>query len=208
MKRPDPHGICRIGTAQLRGPLRSWTGRWTVVLLLLLPTVLIARPDAGPASARTVKAAFLRNFAHYVTWPPTAFVNENSPWNIGILGDAPLGDAVEKICRDRTEQGRPFAVFRADTPDALPSCQIVFVAYKDATKRREALARLKTRPVLTVGDAPEFLEEGGIIRFRTSDRMEMSINLDQARAVSLGVQTQMLELAREVLVNGVMNKLR
>ena len=46
------------------------------------------------------------------------------------------------------------------------------------------------------------MQEGGIIRFQVGDRVEMSINLDQARAVSLLIQTKMLEVSIEVLENG------
>jgi len=155
-----------------------------------------------------VKAAFLRNFAHYVTWPTNAFADDRSPWSIGILGSDPFGEVLEKTFKSRTEQGRPFEIFRADTLDKLPSCQIVFVAYKDSAKRRTALTQLKNRPVLTVGDAPEFLQEGGIIRFQVGDRVEMSINLDQARSVSLKIQTKMLEVSHEVLENGAVHKRR
>lgn len=208
MNRPDPHGVCLAAETRTRRRFRTLSVWCAVALLCLLPRVVSARPDAGPVNPRAVEAAFLRNFAHYVTWPPQAFPDASSPWQIGVLGDDALGDVIEKTCKDRTEQGRGFVVLRAETPEALPACQIVFVAYKDPAKRRDALARWKGRPVLTVGDAPEFLQEGGVIRFRISNRVEMSINLDQARAVSLNIQTQMLEVAREVLENGAVSKLR
>lgn len=176
-------------------------------LLALLP----GQVKAGEPVARNpneIKAACLRNFAHYVTWPASAFTLGDSRWNIGILGDDPFGEVLEKTLKGRMEQERSFAIFRADTLDKLPSSQIIFIAYKDAAKRRAALSRLKNRPVLTVGDAPEFLQEGGIIRFQVTDRVEMSINLDQARAVSLTIPAKMLEVSHSVLANGTESKLR
>jgi hypothetical protein len=59
-----------------------------------------------------------------------------------------------------------------------------------------------------LGDAPGFLQEGGIIRLQVKDRVKMSINLDQARAVSLKISTQMLEVSEEVLEDGAMHQLR
>ena len=38
--------------------------------------------------------------------------------------------------------------------------------------------------------------------------VEMSVNLDQARSVSLKIQTKMLEVTHEVLENGVVRKQR
>jgi hypothetical protein len=161
-----------------------------------------------PRNPNVIEAACLRNFAHYVTWPTNAFTAANAHWNIGILGDDPFGDVLEKTLKGRLEQARPFEIFRADTLDKLPSSQIIFIAYKDAAKRRAVLKKLKDQPVLTVGDAPDFLQEGGIIRFQVTDRVEMSINLDQARAVSLTIPAKMLEVAHKVLTNGTESKLR
>jgi hypothetical protein len=155
-----------------------------------------------------VKAAFLRHFAHYVTWPTNTFATTNAPWKIGVLGDDPFGDILEKTVQGRAEQGRAFEIVRAGKLGNLADCQIVFIALPDAAKRRAALAALKDRPVLTVADAPEFMQEGGMIRFQTGSHVEMSINLDQARSAGLKIHSPLLEVTREVLENGAVRKLR
>ena len=197
------------GEMRLRGRRLSWAGCWAG-LLGLLPLFCLPCFAAGQefAKASKVEAAFLRNFARYVTWPSHAFADDSSPWNICILGRDPFGEVLEKTLKGRTEQGRTFEIFRAEALDKLPSCQIVFVAYKEGAKRRAALAEFKNRPVLTVGDAPGFLQGGGIIRFQVQDHVEISVNLDQARSVSLKIQTKMLEVTHEVLENGVVRKQR
>jgi hypothetical protein len=178
-----------------------------LLFLFCLPS-FAAGQEFAQANPSMVEAAFLRNFARYVTWPANAFTADRSPWSICILGSDPFGGVLEKTFHGRTEQGRTFEIFRAEVLDELPPCQIVFVAYKDAAKRRAALIKLKQRPVLTVGDAPGFLREGGIIRFQVGDYVEMSINLDQARSVSLKIQTKMLEVTREVVENGAVRRRR
>lgn len=183
--------------------------RWIIVLVLMLYLPgLNAGQELLTETPNKVEAAFLRNFAHYVTWPPDVFADDHTPWCIGILGNDPFGDVLDKTLAGRTEQGRSFEVLRADSPNELPKCQIVFVAYQDAAKRRAALATLKNLPVLTVSDAPEFLQEGGIIQFHVGDRVEMSINLDQSRSASLTIQTKMLEVSREVVENGEVRRWR
>jgi hypothetical protein len=92
--------------------------------------------------------------------------------------------------------------------DRLTGCHMVYVAYDDSARRRAVLDELRSKPVLTVGDAPEFLDEGGIIRLLAGERIEMSINLDQARASSLAIPAKMLEVARDVLENGSTRRLR
>lgn len=183
--------------------------RWAVVLLLMvyLPS-LSASQASVTENPNKVEAAFLRNFARYVTWPPNVFADDRSSWRICILGNDPFGDVLDNTLAGRAEQGRSFEIVRADTLNELPNCQIVFVAYQDAAKRRAALAALKNLPTLTVGDAPEFLQEGGIIQFHVGDRVEMSINLDQSRSASLTVQTKMLEVSREIVENGEVKRWR
>jgi hypothetical protein len=182
---------------------------WTIALLWMLhPLGLVASQELAPTNPNRVKAAFLRNFAHYVNWPIDAFPGPRTPWHICVLGPDPFGDILETSLKGRTEQGRSFEVFRAETLDQLPACQIVFLTYKDDARRRAVLDKLKNKPILTVGDAPEFLREGGTIRFQVDDRVRLSINLDQARIAALVIQTRMLEVSSEVLDNGIVRKMR
>lgn len=197
-----------------KGSAPGW-GRHAVrlvwlVLVLCLP--LHSKPTEVQESVAVdpyrVEAAFLRNFARYVTWPPHAFRENGTPWHVGILGPDPFQEFLESTFRGRTEKGRSFEVFRADSLDELPPCHIVFIAFRDAARRQAALSKLKDKPVLTVGESTDFLREGGIIRFQVGKRVRMSVNLDQARFASLGIQTKMLEVADQVIENGEVRKVR
>lgn len=183
--------------------------RWAVVLLLMLYLPSLSASQASVTeNPNKIEAAFLRNFARYVTWPPAVFADNRSFWRICILGNDPFGDVLDNTLAGRAEQERSFEIVRTDTLNELPDCQIVFVAYQDAAKRRAALAALKNLPILTVSDAPEFLQEGGIVQFHVGDRVEMSINLDRSRSASLSIQTKMLEVSREVIENGEVKRWR
>ncbi|HEX7634262.1 MAG TPA: YfiR family protein [Noviherbaspirillum sp.] len=131
-------------------------------------------PDTPESAHQTY--ALINAAAGYVSWPADVFADDRSPWRICIPGNDPLGDILDKTLTGRFEQGRAFQILRAETLNELPRCQIVYIGYKDAAKHRAALAELKKLPVLTVSDAPEFLQEGGIIQFHIGDRVEMSIN--------------------------------
>ena len=184
--------------------------RWgTVAFLvaaLLLPAGALAQDQA--VDRVRVEAAFLRNFARYVGWPPRVFAGPRSPWLVCVLGENHFDDTLEATFQGRSEQGRTFEVLRASRLEPLAGCQIVYVDLAQATDRRTALRELKKRPVLTVGHAADFLEEGGIIRLVARERVEMSINLDQARAVALTIPSKMLEVAHEVIENGAPRRRR
>jgi hypothetical protein len=191
---------------------RFWSLVWLPATILLFylqhqPDFALAR-EVATVNPYRVEAAFLRNFAHYVSWPDYAFSDDESPWKICVLGPDPFRDFLEETFEGRTEQGRSFAIFRAHRVSELPRCQIVFIAYHNEDQRRTALRALKDKPVLTVGKAPDFLVEGGIIQFRVRDRVSIGVNLDQARDVSLGIQTKMLEVSEQILENGVIRTMR
>jgi hypothetical protein len=186
-------------------PCRS--GLFGLLVLFCLP-VFAQGHEIAESDPRNVEAAFLRNFAHYVTWPADVFSDDSSPWHICILGSDPFGRVLESTFKGRTEQGRAFTIFRTENLVNMKQCQIVYLAYELSASRRAALAKLKDQPVLTVSNAPGFLQEGGIIRFDVTDYVHMSVNLDQARAASLVIQTKMLEVSDDVLENGKVRKVR
>ncbi|KQV96533.1 hypothetical protein ASC91_03025 [Pelomonas sp. Root1237] len=155
-----------------------------------------------------VEAAFMRNFARYVTWPSRAFADGTMPWNVCTVDENHFDASLEQTFQGRLEQGRPFTVRRAVSPEALASCHIVFVGAISSSARRAALAQLSGLPVLTVGNAPEFLSEGGVVRLLPGEHIEMSINLDQARRASLGIPAKLLEVSSEVVEHGSLRRLR
>jgi hypothetical protein len=185
---------------------KKWHNSFLTLLVLLSWSGFLVAEDLATDDPNKVKAAFLRHFAHYVTWPDIAFTDTDAPWRICILGKDPFGPNLERMVKGRKEQGRPFLIYRSEKITDLPTCHIMYITCDTASERQTALAALKGMPVLTVGDADDFLQQGGIIRFQVKDRVLMSINLDQAHAASLTIQTKMLEVATEVLENGKVRK--
>lgn len=186
---------------------------WALVLLAGLCGLctVLPLPISGESSETDpyrVEAAFLRNFAHYVTWPDQAFRDAQAPWGVCVLGQDPFGKVLDATLQGRREQGRAFRVYRAVRLDDLPPCQIVYVTISDADRRQAVLRQLQDEPVLTVGETAGFLREGGIIRLQRQQTVRMSVNLDRAEAVGLTIPTRMLEVAAEVVHNGVVQKVR
>jgi hypothetical protein len=54
--------------------------------------------------------------------------------------------------------------------------------------------------VLTVGDAPDFLERGGMIQFvLVANRVRFEVNLDAAREAGLQLSAELLKVAAKVV---------
>ena len=189
-----------------RRPLLHGITWW---LLLAAGTVGAAHADVLAATSATrLEAAFLRNFVHYLTWPASAFTDDRAPWRVCILGDDGFAEIVAETLRDRMEQGRSFVVVRGESPDGLRSCHVAFIAHREPDIRRRLLAEAAGRPILTVGDAPSFLEEGGVIRFQVAEHVNFGVNLDQAERSALKVPAKVLEVAQEVSEHGTIRRRR
>jgi len=177
---------------------------WHLAAILLAAMVLApwlalpaqARPRAAPEYA--VKAAFLYNFAKYVTWPPEVFANDQAPIRLGILGDAPFGNAL-RVLTGKLVHGRRIEVRRCRSLKELERCQVVFVSLSTPWLLREVLAEVRSRPILTVGEVPAFAREGGIINFVLVDgKVRFEINPTAARRAGIRIHSQLLRIARIV----------
>ena len=146
-----------------------------------------------------VKAAFLFNFAKFVGWPATAFANDKAPIVVCVYGKDPFGTALEDIVRGKTIGARSFVVQRPKTSSGLASCQIAFLGDLQDDPLRDLLLRLDASPVLSVGEAPHFAEQGGDIQFVIENgRIRFLINQDSINRASFKMSSKLLALARLV----------
>lgn len=159
----------------------------------------------GPTRAQTaavdeakVKAGFVFNFIKFTQWPPVRSA-QGVPLSLCTPSDAALPAALELL------QGRPVAGRSIDVRRRVPAgewrqCDVMFLGQGDAAALDGVLRQLGTAPVLTVGDLPGFVTSGGMIGLRIeSDRVRFDINLVAAQRAGLALNSQMLQLAGQVL---------
>ena len=143
-----------------------------------------------------VKSLFLLNFAKYVDWPSDAFAVPAAPIVIGVVGEGKFGGELAKAVEGKNVDGRPVLVRQMQTPEDLGKCHILFIGSSEKTGLVEILVRLKTRPVLTVGETDHFMEQGGMINFVKKDgKIRLEINLDAARQANLQISSKLLNVA-------------
>src|SRR5437870_3816659 len=98
----------------------------TLAALVLTARVIVRAEDAAPSEYQ-LKAAFLYNFAKFVEWPPQAFANDATVFTIGVIGEDPFGEELERMVKHKNLNGRPFAVKQVKTLSELKSCHILFI---------------------------------------------------------------------------------
>ena len=195
----------------LRPPVLDALGSAPRALLALRQWLALAALCFAPlASAQSVskedqvKAVFLFRLAQFVQWPTNAFPSPQSPLVIGVLGQNPFGRSLEFVVQDESAHGRSLHVVYLDGASDPAACHILFISRSESAQVRQVLARLRQKSILTVSDLPEgFLENGGIVHFRTEDnKIKMTINADAAAAAGLVPDARLLRIADVIKRSG------
>jgi len=179
-----------------------WLTSKTIALMALIGFLAGANRGFGAETSLTeyqVKSLFLLNFSKYVDWPSNAFATANDPIVIGVIGgggDGKFTSELAKTVEAKNVEGHPIQVRQIPTPEDLDKCHILFIRSSEKTRLGEVLDRLKTRPVLTVSEIDEFLEQGGAINFvKKEGKIRLEINLDAARQANLQISSKLLKVA-------------
>jgi hypothetical protein len=173
--------------------------RWLAGSLLAL-LVWLTHGDvyAQQASEQTVKAGFVYNFVKFTQWPAPRD-SERGPLLICTPGSQPLGGQFALL------QGRPIGNRTIEIRSQVPAsewrdCLVLFFAEGDMARLDSAIRTLAGSPVLTVSDAPDFVQAGGMIGMRIDDnRVRFDVNLGAAQRAGIVLNSQMVKLAGQVL---------
>ena len=172
-------------------------------LLLVLGVVcsggVVAVAESLAPTMHQVEAAFLFNFAKFVTWPDDTFRRSEDSLIIGVLGEDPVGVILEETVRDKTIMGKKLAVKRfMRVQDAVKS-HILFLSSSEESHLPQILKGLERATVLTVSDMEQFAERGGMIAFTVEDqKVRFNVNVDAVERAGLKMGSQLLKLARIV----------
>ena len=160
---------------------------------------LVAGAESLAPTMHQVEAAFLFNFAKFVTWPDDAFRRSEDSLIIGVLGEDPVGVILEETVRDKTIMGKKLAVKRfMRVQDAVKS-HILFLSSSEESHLPQILKGLERATVLTVSDMEQFAERGGMIAFTVEDqKVRFNVNVDAVERAGLKMGSQLLKLARIV----------
>lgn len=190
--------IRRRGVEDCRGMLV--TGFFAVAWLFAIPGFLAqsAAQTAAPTQDE-VEAAYLYNFAKFVTWPATT---RSDVLNVCVLGKDPFGATLDQIVAGETIDGRHLAVRRLNDDQSVQSCAILFIGESESSHLDRDLSAVAQLPILTVSDIPGFMEDGGTIQFvLLEDRVRFEVNLNAARKCGITLSSQLLKVATKVVGN-------
>lgn len=182
MRHRQIAAIASIGLLALSGPARP-----------------VSATDAERSLEYPVKAAFLVNFAKFTEWPAESQQAQAPVVTICVLGRDPFGDVLEKTAAGRSVGGRPIAIQRHRSLDAVGACHVLFIASSETQRLAQIIERLAAEPVLTVSEDDGFARRGGVIGLVVESNLaRFEVNLRAAQRTGLLLSSKLLGVARVV----------
>jgi hypothetical protein len=166
--------------------------RATIAVILLLRVTASAQDVTEPA----LKAAFIYNFAKFTEWPADV-VPAAAPFVMCVLGDAAVGDALERAVKARVLAGHSMAVSNVAAAGPQRVCHILYVSGVTVDLAAQLIAGLRDVPVLTISDVEGFTEQGGIAQFFFErGQLRFIIRPESAKRARLKISSRLLALAK------------
>jgi len=174
--------------------------RWLLAMACMLMAGLHgAWVEAAQSKEYQVKAACLLNFVQFIEWPAASFPQPDAPIVVGVLGDDPFGDVLERTFQDESIQGRGLMVKRSRQIEDLKNCHLLFIARTERPRLADIMANLGDAKIVTVSEMDEFTQRGGIINFYIDGgKIRFEVNPDSAQRKGLKIGSQLLKRARIV----------
>lgn len=171
-------------------------------VMMLSIVLLFGGNQLGYAAVNNgIVAVFLYNFANFIEWPPNAF-RRNANLEICLLGDVDFADTMRNF-EGTPIRGHPLRIVATqDEQMIVGGCHILYVGLDRRAELQRFLKNLNHMFVLSVGEADNFIKDGGTINIvRTSDQAQFSIDLTKAIRNGLSVSSDLLELATVINEN-------
>jgi hypothetical protein len=147
----------------------------------------------------SLKAAGLYKVAIYTEWPADA-MPAGSPFNVCVLGDKSLAEAVVREMKGRTIGTHDITVTALAPPAmATRNCNLLYVSGLSVASAVQATAAVRDAPVLTLSDIDGFPEGGGIARmYLEHGRLRFTVNMASVKRARLQISARLLALAKRI----------
>ncbi|MBW2401074.1 MAG: YfiR family protein [Deltaproteobacteria bacterium] len=143
-----------------------------------------------------VKAAFLFNFARFLSWPEEAFAFPDSPIVFGILGDPEFFETASATITGKTVNDRPVEVRELQDDSEAKKVHLLFLARALETQGDSIRTAVGESPVFVIADFEGFAANGGTAHFYMDhDRVRFAINLRVAQEKGLTISSKLLRVA-------------
>jgi hypothetical protein len=181
--------------AQASGPHRPCLLLVAASFLFAIPTTIAQSPKPTDYD---VKAAYLLNFGRFVR--QAAAQPPRTSFDICMLGHDPIGQTIDELAANQAIDHRPVHIRRIPDVSQTKECTILFISADEDEHLREDMAILSSADVLTVSDAPDFLDRGGMIQFLiVQNHVRFAVNLNAVNHAHLVLSSELLRVASSII---------
>ena len=161
------------------------------MLLLGAVMLLTARPvTAQTSSYGELQAAYLYNFAKYISWP-----EESPQFVIGVFQEADIMDALVATLKGKKVRGKPFVVKKISTEEELQECHIVYLSSENSESLGLITQTLTGKSILIVTEE-DLIRKGAAISFVVQDdRLKFKLKRKMLSEAGLTASDGLLRLA-------------
>lgn len=185
-------------------------------LLFVCATLVHATSITSEEKESQIRAAFLLNFMKFTIWPEEAFVSNDVPLVLAIVGRDPFGRTLEQTFSNEQVQRRRIDILRLPLPkqadyrttreydaavarfrEQLHTAHITYFANCDSDDLEFVLKQVDTRFMLTVGDARGCaVHHTALALDRDGSRIVFYANVQSLNGLDIQVSSRLLSLAR------------
>jgi len=166
-------------------------------LFAAMLSCLVFTSATAETRAPQLKAVYTLNFAKFTHWPDEYAQGDS----LGVCYTDQASVAQGLANTSVTHIGdQSLRLRQIKLPGNVSGCHVLFVHDHDPQRLRRYLATLRGLPILLVGDSPDFVDKGGMVElFELNRKIRFRINLGAIRRSGLHLDSQLLDLAVEVL---------
>ena len=199
----DRHRGDKRATSRSASPHISSNHSWVRLALTVCAMLISLATTAAQIkpSEYDVKAAYILNFGKFVRHG-TDVPPQRKSFEICVIGQDPFGRTLDQLTANESIGGRAVRVSRlAQLPRTEP-CDVAFISQSEGKRLEQDLEALRPTETLTVSDAPDFLERGGMIQLLlVSNHVRFAVNLGAVRRTNLVLSSDLLRVAVSVTGN-------
>jgi hypothetical protein len=151
---------------------------------------LIAKAQTQTSSYGALQAAYLYNFAKYITWP-----DEHDHFVIGIYLDADIIDDLETLLIAKRIRGKAIEIRKVTTTEELLLCNIVYLSGENSKSIELVTASLEGKNILLVTE-DDLVRKGAMVSFVVEDdKLKFKVKKTQLDKAGLVASEGLLKLA-------------
>ncbi|WP_438970478.1 YfiR family protein [Methylophaga sp.] len=151
--------------------------------------------SAEKLDTRSMVAKLSYNFAKYASWPEA--MTKKKTIDLCYFSDR-LKSSFGTL-KGKKIDNKPIIVKQLSGIEQSHSCHLIFIDKTEGDLTQQLFMYLADKPVLTVSDIVDFVDEGGMIEVvRKENKFHFKVNQQQLDKAQLKMSSQVLKLAVDV----------